>query len=171
MPPSGVKIHYMLIVCVSHYSLIKNPAERADLKQLMVSVHVKMNSFLHCPTSLSSYTSFLFFRCIPLSNSLKQSRLTLLAGCAAPLDSTSQWHPPMVQQCETSSRLQQIPIPQCGTGFLLWVKCMFIRSTSLKVVQSIAVYLVYTPTCQVKLTMYWIILGATLWPAWKAIFF
>lgn len=114
VPPSGVTPYYVYWFRCLHCSLIKNPAERADLKQLMVSTFSSvvipappLPHLLTHPLHISSSSS----RYIPSSNNQRQSRLTLPAGCAVPLDSISPGHLPMGQQCETWHVYKQIPPP------------------------------------------------------------
>lgn len=66
-------------------SLIKNPAERADLKQLMVSARVYSLRYI----SLVCNASRLSSRYTPSSRCLKWNKWTLQAGCAAQLGSIS----------------------------------------------------------------------------------
>lgn len=85
------------IVTAPRCSLIKNPAERADLKQLMVSALVySLRSIL-----LVCNVSRLSFRYTPSSRCLKWSRWTLQDGCAAQLGSISRGPRLMGPQCET----------------------------------------------------------------------
>lgn len=68
----------------------------------------------------AAYTDFYSPRCIPLSNSLRRSRSTLLAGCAAPLDWISQGRPRMATQCESGSILK----PHVSRSAVDWICTM-----------------------------------------------
>lgn len=84
------------------------------------------NSAVHVCVHLSRRLTLLFpFRCIRSSNCPTQSRWTSQAGCAAPLDSISQWRPPTVQQCEAMFTTSL----GSSDEWLLWVKYMFIPIT------------------------------------------
>lgn len=155
MPPSAVSRNYTKMFCF-HSSLIKNPAERADLKQLMVRFALLI--FTYYTHYLYASKSSPFLQVHPFIKNSEAEEvdfagwLCTTIGLSQPLTPTHgtiMWGLFCLQHPHQSLLM---------TNFYYWYIKLFILIK------------VYKPKCQVKLCIEQVF-GLPCRPSWKAIFF